>query len=79
MPSKNKMVEIIGKPHKYLTFFPPNTPMKIEYIGSTTKNSKKQTAIAASPFIKVTANHGNNNIITIETKDQRIKSFFIIL
>jgi len=78
-PSRNKTVEIIGTPHRFLIFLPAKIPTIVEYIGFMAKNNTKQTAIPASPFTKVIASHGTINIINRETINQKIILLFIVL
>lgn len=59
--------------------FPANVPIITEYNGLTAKHRSRQTAIPASPFIKVTASHGSSSITTVEVTTHKIKSFFIML
>ena len=72
VPIRNKIAEITGKFQRCFMSFPANAPIIIEYIGFKPKNKRKEIAIPPSSFTKVTANHGNINIITIEIVNQRI-------
>lgn len=68
---------MIGIAHSVRKSFPALIPEVIAKMGFSAKNNMKQAATPSSPFMNVTASHGNANMTTDDAISHDI-SFFML-
>ena len=74
VPARKNTAVMIGNAHSVRKSFPALIPEVIAQMGFSAKNNMKQAAIPPSPFMNVTASHGNANM----TADDAIFTMYVL-